>query len=174
MEKHPGLCRISLTSSVFPSESSAVAHPPPRPSQRPPGQSRRLPSPGDAVRTLPSRRAASLTELVDVRDAFVAIALLAQSAGAAGVEIHAAHGGPLADHRVSFRPRSSPPLEPVAADFLISLRPSQWKEHDNSARIRDGHCADIRSFRKADLAGLKWYREGLPAIRLTRRVIYVR
>jgi len=103
----------------------------------------------------PSGRAATLAELAEIRDGFVASALLAQEIGAAGVEVHAAHGyfldqflwhgtnlredgygGPEAVHRARF------PAEIIAAiraacgpDFLISLRFSQWKEVDYAARV---------------------------------------
>ncbi|MDB5684266.1 MAG: 12-oxophytodienoate reductase [Sphingomonas bacterium] len=102
-------------------------------------------------------RAATLDELAELRDAYVASALLARRAGATGVEVHAAHGymldqflwaetnirndgygGAAIEDRVRF------PAEIVAAirqacgsDFLISLRFSQWKEHDYAARVAE-------------------------------------
>ena len=102
-----------------------------------------------------SGRAATLGELADVRDGFVRSALIAREVGAAGIEVHAAHGyfldqflwhgtnvrsdgygGPDVAHRARF------PAEIVAAiraacgpDFVISLRFSQWKEADYGARV---------------------------------------
>ena len=103
----------------------------------------------------PSGRAATLAELAEIRDGFVTSALIAKQIGAAGVEVHAAHGyfldqflwagsnrrddgygGDDPAHRARF------PAEIVAAiraecgpDFLISLRFSQWKEVDYAARV---------------------------------------
>ncbi|MXO73514.1 oxidoreductase [Alteraurantiacibacter buctensis] len=103
----------------------------------------------------PSGRAATQEELAEICDGFVRSALIAQSIGAAGVEVHAAHGyfldqflwhgtnvrqdgygGPDMAQRARF------PAEIVAAiraecgpDFLISLRFSQWKEVDFAARV---------------------------------------
>jgi 2,4-dienoyl-CoA reductase-like NADH-dependent reductase (Old Yellow Enzyme family) len=100
-------------------------------------------------------RAATLAELAAIRDGFVRSALIAQDVGAAGVEVHAAHGyfldqflwhgtnvrddgygGPDVAHRARF------PAEIVAAiraacgpDFVITLRFSQWKEADYGARV---------------------------------------
>jgi 2,4-dienoyl-CoA reductase-like NADH-dependent reductase (Old Yellow Enzyme family) len=102
-----------------------------------------------------SGRAATLAELAEIRDGFVRSALIAQEVGAAGVEVHAAHGyfldqflwhgtnvrddgygGPEIAHRARF------PAEIVAAireacgpDFVITLRFSQWKEADYGARV---------------------------------------
>ena len=102
-------------------------------------------------------RAATTAELADIRDAFVRSALLAQEAGADGVEVHGAHGylldqflwagtnlredgygGPDMVDRVRF------PAEIVAAiraatgpDFAISFRMSQWKEIDFTARVAE-------------------------------------
>jgi 2,4-dienoyl-CoA reductase-like NADH-dependent reductase (Old Yellow Enzyme family) len=102
-----------------------------------------------------SGRAATLDELAAIRDGFVRSALIAQSVGACGVEVHAAHGyfldqflwhgtnvrddgygGPDIAQRARF------PAEIVAAiraacgpDFVISLRFSQWKEVDYAARV---------------------------------------
>ncbi len=102
-----------------------------------------------------SGRAATLAELTEIRDGFVRSALIAQDIGAAGVEVHAAHGyfldqflwhgtnvrndgygGPDVAHRARF------PAEIVAAvreacgpDFVITLRFSQWKEADYAARV---------------------------------------
>lgn len=102
-----------------------------------------------------SGRAATLGELAEIRDGFVRSALIAQEIGAAGVEVHAAHGyfldqflwhgtnvrddgygGPDVARRARF------PAEIVAAvreacgpDFVITLRFSQWKEADYGARV---------------------------------------
>jgi 2,4-dienoyl-CoA reductase-like NADH-dependent reductase (Old Yellow Enzyme family) len=103
----------------------------------------------------PNGRAATLGELRDIRAAFVRSAKLAQEIGADGVEIHAAHGYLLdqflwagtnlrtdgyGGERMSDRVRF--PAEVVSAvreatgpDFAISLRFSQWKEIDFSARV---------------------------------------
>ena len=101
-----------------------------------------------------SGRAMTSQEMAEVRDGFVRSALLAQDIGAAGIEIHAAHGyfldqflwagsnrrsdgygGDIAD-RVRY------PAEIVAAiraacgeSFIIGVRFSQWKEVDYSARV---------------------------------------
>jgi len=103
----------------------------------------------------PNGRAATLAELAEIRDGFVRSALIAQAIGAAGVEVHAAHGyfldqflwhgtnvrddgygGPEIAHRARF------PAEIVAAiraacgpEFVITLRFSQWKEADYGARV---------------------------------------
>ncbi|NBC35427.1 12-oxophytodienoate reductase [Novosphingobium sp. FSY-8] len=100
-------------------------------------------------------RAATLAELVELREAYATAARRAQDIGAAGVEVHCAHGylldqflwagtnrredgygGDVMADRLRF------PAEVVAAvraacgpDFLISLRFSQWKEVDYTARI---------------------------------------
>jgi len=103
----------------------------------------------------PNGRAATLDEIAELVEAYARSALVAQRAGAAGVEVHAAHGyfldqflwagvnhrddgygGPDIAHRARF------PAEIVRAirqacgeDFVISLRFSQWKEVDYSARV---------------------------------------
>jgi len=100
-------------------------------------------------------RAATLQELDELRQAYVRSALIAQSIGATGVELHCAHGyfldqflwpstnsrndgygGSTIDDRARF------PAEIIAAirgacgtDFLISVRFSQWKEHDYDAKV---------------------------------------
>ena len=102
-----------------------------------------------------SGRAATLAELAEIRDGFVRSALIARQIGAAGIEVHAAHGyfldqflwhgtnvrddgygGPDVAHRARY------PAEIVAAirtacgpDFVITLRFSQWKEADYGARV---------------------------------------
>jgi 2,4-dienoyl-CoA reductase-like NADH-dependent reductase (Old Yellow Enzyme family) len=105
----------------------------------------------------PNGRAATLDEIGELVEAYVRSALVAQDAGAAGVEVHAAHGyfldqflwgainlredgygGPDIAQRARF------PAEIVAAiraacgaDFVISLRFSQWKEVDYGARVAE-------------------------------------
>jgi len=100
-------------------------------------------------------RAATITELEGVLQAYVTAARDAQDVGADGVEVHAAHGflldqflwsetnqrddhfgGPTLADRASF------PAAIVAAiraacgpEFVISFRFSQWKEADYQARI---------------------------------------
>lgn len=100
-------------------------------------------------------RAITREEMEAIGDGFVRSARIARDAGAAGVEVHCAHGylldqflwhgsnvredgygGPDMADRVRF------PAEIVRAireecgpDFLISLRFSQWKEVDYSARV---------------------------------------
>ena len=102
-----------------------------------------------------SGRAATLDELTEIRAGFVRSALIAQDVGAAGVEVHAAHGyfldqflwhgtnvrddgygGPDVAQRARF------PAEIVAdiraacgPKFVITLRFSQWKEADYAARV---------------------------------------
>jgi len=99
-------------------------------------------------------RGATLREIKDIKHAFVASAVLAQDAGADGVEIHAAHGYLLdqflwtatnlrvdqyggnivnrgrlvAEIIADVRTRCGP-------DFVISVRFSQWKEIDFEASI---------------------------------------
>jgi len=100
-------------------------------------------------------RAMTRVEMEAIGEGFVRSARIAQQIGAAGIEVHCAHGylldqflwhgsnvredgygGPDIAHRVRF------PSEIVrairaecGADFLISLRFSQWKEVDYGARI---------------------------------------
>ena len=102
-----------------------------------------------------SGRAATQDELAEIREGFVRSALIAQDAGADGVEVHAAHGyfldqflwagsnlrddgygGEDIAHRARF------PAEIVAAirdacgpEFAITLRFSQGKEVDYGARV---------------------------------------
>lgn len=105
----------------------------------------------------PNGRAATLEEIDDIRRAFIRSALLAQEAGADGVEVHAAHGYLLdqflwsttnlrEDHYggPDIRNRVRLPAEIIAGireacgpDFAISLRFSQWKEADYQARVAD-------------------------------------
>ncbi|MBB4614268.1 oxidoreductase [Novosphingobium taihuense] len=103
----------------------------------------------------PNGRAATLAELAEIRDGFVDSAMQAKAFGADGVEVHCAHGYLLdqflwsetnlrADDYggATLAERARFPAEIVAAirkaagaDFLISVRFSQWKEADYSARI---------------------------------------
>jgi 2,4-dienoyl-CoA reductase-like NADH-dependent reductase (Old Yellow Enzyme family) len=100
-------------------------------------------------------RAATAEDLVSLRDAWVRSALIAQSVGAAGVEVHACHGymldqflWPETNRRDDgyggddMRDRVRFPAEIVAAiraacgpDFIISLRFSQWKEANYDAKV---------------------------------------
>ena len=100
-------------------------------------------------------RAFAAADLAAVREAFVRSARLAQSIGADGVEVHAAHGYLLDQFLwaainqredgyggADIAARARFPAEIVAAiraacgpRFLISLRFSQWKENDYAARI---------------------------------------
>jgi len=105
----------------------------------------------------PNGRAATLSEIAELVEAYARSALVAKDAGAAGVEVHAAHGyfldqflwgainhredgygGPDITQRARF------PAEIVAAirdacgpDFVIGLRFSQWKEVDYFARVAE-------------------------------------
>ncbi|MBO9602746.1 MAG: 12-oxophytodienoate reductase [Novosphingobium sp.] len=112
---------------------------------------------GLAAATRPNGRAATIEEIAAIRQAFVQGAVLAQEAGADGVEVHAAHGYLLdqflwaATNRrkdeyggSDIRNRVRLPAEIVAGiraacgpDFPISLRFSQWKEADYAARVVD-------------------------------------
>jgi 2,4-dienoyl-CoA reductase-like NADH-dependent reductase (Old Yellow Enzyme family) len=100
-------------------------------------------------------RAMTREEMAAIREGFVRSARIARDVGAAGIEVHCAHGylldqflwhgsnvrddgygGPDIADRVRF------PAEIVRAiraecgpDFLISLRFSQWKEVDYGARV---------------------------------------
>jgi 2,4-dienoyl-CoA reductase-like NADH-dependent reductase (Old Yellow Enzyme family) len=100
-------------------------------------------------------RAASRDDLESLRDAWVRSALMAQSIGAAGVEVHACHGYMLDQFLWAetnrrddgyggddIRARVRFPAEVVAAirgacgpDFVVSLRFSQWKEANYDARV---------------------------------------
>lgn len=105
----------------------------------------------------PRGRAMTGAELDAVEEAFVRSALLAQSIGASGVEVHACHGylldqflwaatnrrddgyggGDIGD-RVRFPARVVASIrEAVGPGFAISLRFSQWKEIDYDARIAE-------------------------------------
>ena len=102
-------------------------------------------------------RAASSFDLSELKDAYVRSSLLAQQAGATGVEVHCAHGflldqflwpltnlrgdaygGPAIARRARFPAEIISAIrEACGANFLISVRFSQWKEHDYDARIVD-------------------------------------
>ncbi|MDB5582462.1 MAG: 12-oxophytodienoate reductase [Bradyrhizobium sp.] len=110
---------------------------------------------GLATGSQPGGRAATAAELEDLKQSYARSAVLAREAGAAGVELHAGHGflldqflwaetnhrqdgygGPDMADRVRF------PAEVVAAvraatgdDFVISLRFSQWKQLDYTAKV---------------------------------------
>jgi 2,4-dienoyl-CoA reductase-like NADH-dependent reductase (Old Yellow Enzyme family) len=122
---------------------------------RNPSDGRTLSPSGTAYPGHCAGRAATIAELDELRAAYVRSALLARSAGAAGIEVHACHGylldqflwqatnsrvdgygGPDMRDRVRF------PAEIVAAvraecgkDFLISFRFSQWKQYAYEAVI---------------------------------------
>ncbi|MEO6041600.1 MAG: 12-oxophytodienoate reductase [Croceibacterium sp.] len=103
----------------------------------------------------PSGRPATLAQLAELRDGYVRSALIAQEIGAAGVEVHAAHGYFLDQflwHGTNVREdgyggpdiadRARFPAEIAAAvraacgpEFVITLRFSQWKEADYDARV---------------------------------------
>lgn len=120
-------------------------------------------------------RAATPEELEELKAAFVASALMAKHAGAAGVEIHAAHGylldqflWPATNRRddiyggIDIRDRARLPAEIIAAvrtacgpDFIVGLRFSQWKETDYSARVVESAeqlGAMLRLFENAGLS----------------------
>lgn len=106
---------------------------------------------------VPNGRAATAEELDELKAAYVHGALAAQSIGASGVEVHAAHGYFLdlflweeTNQRSDgyggsdIRQRVRYPAEIVSAireevgeDFVISFRFSQWKEVDFDAAIVD-------------------------------------
>jgi 2,4-dienoyl-CoA reductase-like NADH-dependent reductase (Old Yellow Enzyme family) len=100
-------------------------------------------------------RAATMEELVEIRQSFVRSALLAQQAGARGVEVHACHGylldqflwevtnqrddgygGPDIRARVRFPAEVLGAVrKAVGPDMVISFRFSQWKQADYNAKI---------------------------------------
>jgi 2,4-dienoyl-CoA reductase-like NADH-dependent reductase (Old Yellow Enzyme family) len=109
--------------------------------------------------------AMSRQDLKEIKDGYVASAVIAQQIGANGIEIHAAHGY-LLDlflwHETNLRDdeyggatlveRARFPAEIVSAiraatgpDFIISFRFSQWKEVDYGARIAD-HPDQLKPF----------------------------
>ena len=102
-----------------------------------------------------SGRAATLAELAEIRDGFVRSALIAKEIGAAGIEVHAAHGyfldqflwhgtnvredgygGPDIAQRARFPAEIAAAIRAACGrDFVITLRFSQWKEADYGARV---------------------------------------
>lgn len=99
-------------------------------------------------------RAASLAEIDDLRAAFIRSALLAQEAGADGVEIHACHGylldqflwpgtnrrddaygGPIENRARLHAEIIAGVRAACGPGFVISIRYSQWKEADYEAKI---------------------------------------
>ncbi|WP_328807422.1 oxidoreductase [Paraburkholderia elongata] len=98
---------------------------------------------------------ATIADLEAVRDAFVRSARIAKRIGADGVEIHACHGflldqflwagtnvrddqygGPDIRDRLRFPAEVVRAVrEEVGSDFVISLRFSQWKQQDYTARV---------------------------------------
>lgn len=103
----------------------------------------------------PSGRALTTGELDELEEAYVRSALLAQSIGATGVEVHACHGylldqflwqetnrredgygGDDIRDRVRFPARIVAAIREAVGDGMaISLRFSQWKEVDYGARV---------------------------------------
>lgn len=100
-------------------------------------------------------RAATVADFEVLRDGYVRSARLAQQIGATGIELHCAHGYMLDQFMwqatnqrtdgyggVDIRKRARFPSELLrdirdacGKDFLVSVRFSQWKEHDFAARI---------------------------------------
>ena len=100
-------------------------------------------------------RPATLAELQQLREAYVAAALDARAIGAEGIEVHAAHGylldqflwpatnlrddgygGEAMSERVRLPAEIVGDIRQVyGPDFLISIRFSQWKEVDYAAKI---------------------------------------
>ncbi len=100
-------------------------------------------------------RAASLDDLADLKAAYVRSALVAQKAGADGVEIHAAHGYMLDQFlwsqtnrrgdgyggddiraRIRFPAEIARAIREAAGPaFILSFRFSQWKEVDYDAKV---------------------------------------
>ena len=124
---------------------------------RDPADGQTLSASGTAYPGHQGGRAATVSELHSLRDAFARSARIALRIGATGVEVHACHGymldqflwaatnmrtdgygGPDMAHRVRF------PAEIVAAirdacgpDFLISFRYSQYKQYVYDARVAE-------------------------------------
>ncbi|MFM0175647.1 12-oxophytodienoate reductase [Paraburkholderia sediminicola] len=115
---------------------------------------------------------ATIADLESVRDAFVRSARIAKRIGADGVEIHACHGYLLdqflwADTNIRDDQYGGPDLrdrvrfpadvvravrDEVGSDFVISLRFSQWKLQDYTARVAttpDELSAMLRAFDEA-------------------------
>ena len=105
----------------------------------------------------PHGRAATLDEISELTEAYARSALIAKGIGAAGVEVHAAHGyfldqflwaainlredgygGPDIAQRARFHAEIVRAIRAACGeDFVISLRFSQWKEVDYSARVAE-------------------------------------
>lgn len=105
----------------------------------------------------PNGRAATAAELDDIKAGFARSAIVAEAAGATGIEVHACHGYLLdqflwhgTNRRddgyggADFTARLRLPREIVAAiraavgpDFIVGFRFSQWKEADYDAKIAD-------------------------------------
>jgi 2,4-dienoyl-CoA reductase-like NADH-dependent reductase (Old Yellow Enzyme family) len=116
-------------------------------------------------------RPATLAELAELKEAYVRSALLARKAGAVGIEVHCAHGylldqflwahtnlredgygGERIADRVRFPAVIVAAIRAVCGDaFLISVRFSQWKEHDYSARVAQtpGELTDMAAILRA-------------------------
>ena len=110
---------------------------------------------GLTQRDKPNGRAATPSDLAELKDAYVRGALLAEQIGADGVEVSCAHGylldqflwsetnvrtdaygGPDAAARARFIAEIIREIRAATGeDFVISLRFSQWKEVDYEARI---------------------------------------
>lgn len=113
---------------------------------------------GIAYPGLERGRGASRDELEEIKAAYVRSALIARAIGADGVELHAAHGyfldqflWPETNRRTdgygaeAVEDRARYPAEIVSAireacgaDFVLSFRFSQWKEHAFDASIVSG------------------------------------
>lgn len=116
---------------------------------------RTLSASGIAHPGLERGRAATAEDLAELADAYVRSALVAQQAGASGIELHCAHGfmldqflwaetnlrtdgygGPDIVARTRFPAELTAAIrEACGSEFLISVRFSQWKEHDYTAKI---------------------------------------
>jgi len=100
-------------------------------------------------------RAASVPDLLSIRDAFVQGAIDAREIGADGIELHSCHGflldqflwprtnlrtdqygGPTIADRATFPAEVAAAVRrAVGEEFVISMRISQWKESDYDAKI---------------------------------------
>jgi 2,4-dienoyl-CoA reductase-like NADH-dependent reductase (Old Yellow Enzyme family) len=121
---------------------------------------------------LPQGRAMTAGDIASVRDGYVRSALIAQRAGASGIEVHCAHGyfldlflwpdtnlrddgygGPDIAHRVRFPAEITAAIRDACGpEFLISVRFSQWKEHDYRAKVAPAHedlAVMVTAFREA-------------------------
>ncbi|MEZ5893767.1 MAG: hypothetical protein R3C58_11585 [Parvularculaceae bacterium] len=101
-------------------------------------------------------RAATLEEIIGLRDAFVRSAALAKDIGADGVEIHACHGylldlflwpatnlrrdeygGPIENRARLHAEIIKGVRDACGPDFVISIRYSQWKEANYDAKVAE-------------------------------------